>query len=92
MSEHSSIYKVLGPIFAARMLLMIRKSQDPRTRSVVSTLIFKPVNVESDDTPGSEPNAGAAPTENVDQRAVPSTFRHAARSGDLEMEPMGRAV
>jgi hypothetical protein len=59
---------------------------------VISTLIFNPVNMESDDTPGSEPDAGAASAENTGQRAVPSTFRRAARSGDIEREPVGRAV
>jgi hypothetical protein len=59
---------------------------------VVSTLIFNPVNMESNDTPGTEPDVGVASTENAGQRAVPSVFRRAARSGSIEMGQVGRAV
>jgi hypothetical protein len=90
-----SILSLMGPIFATRMLLMVRKSHDTRTRSVISTLIFNPVNMESDcDTPGSAPDTvtGTRSTENIGEHAISSIFRRRARSEDTETEHLGRAV
>ena len=73
---------LLVPILATRMLLMIRQAQHAKTRSVISTLIFNPVDVKRvpaddedgaeslDDIPGSQTTGGQLHVEMVPVQKV----------------------